>query len=116
MRTLITNGTVVNADGSARADVLVDGEQIVVGGPSGAAPPSANGSAAGSPGQSGPLVNLNTAGQAELETLPGVGPVTATAILDWRTEHGGFSSVDELLEVDGIGEATLADLAPLVTI
>ena len=62
------------------------------------------------------LVNLNTADQAALETLPGVGPVTAEAILAWRTEHGGFTSVDELLEVDGIGEATLADLAPLVTL
>uniref|UniRef100_UPI001600C260 ComEA family DNA-binding protein n=1 Tax=Nocardioides stalactiti TaxID=2755356 RepID=UPI001600C260 len=66
----------------------------------------------------GPLapVNLNTATQAELETLPDVGPVTALAIVSWREEHGGFSSVDELLEVDGIGEATLATLSPYVTV
>ena len=64
----------------------------------------------------GPLVNLNTAGQAELETLPDVGPVTAEAILSWRTEHGGFTAVDELLEVDGIGDATLATIAPHVTV
>lgn len=51
-----------------------------------------------------------------LETLPGVGPVTAAAILAWRTDNGGFTSVDELLEVDGIGAATLEDLAPLVTL
>jgi competence protein ComEA len=98
------------------ARVLVDGEQIVVGGPSGAAPPTADGSAAGAPGQSGPLVNLNTAGQAELETLPGVGPVTAQAIIAWREQTGGFTSIDELLEVDGIGEKTLASLTPHVTV
>ena len=69
---------------------------------------------AGAPG--GPLVNLNTAGQAELEALPEVGPVTAQAIMAWREEHGGFTSVDELLEVDGIGDATLGQLAPLVTV
>lgn len=94
---------------------LVDGEQVLVG----VSPPPGVAGTLGEPGGAGPdgaLVNLNTADQALLETLPGVGPVTATAILDWRTEHGGFSSVDELLEVDGIGEATLADLAPLVTI
>jgi competence protein ComEA len=62
------------------------------------------------------LVNLNTADQAALDTLPGVGPVTADAILTWREANGAFTSVDELLEVDGIGEATLADLAPLVTL
>jgi competence protein ComEA len=62
------------------------------------------------------LVNLNTATQPELETLPGVGPVTATSILEWRAEHGAFSSVDELLEVSGIGDATLAEIAPHVTL
>ena len=42
-------------------------------------------------------------------TLPDVGPVTAEAILAWRSEHGGFTAVEELLEVDGIGDATLTD-------
>ena len=60
--------------------------------------------------------NLNTADQAELETLPDVGPVTAEAILAWRAEHGGFTAVEELLEVDGIGDATLATIAPHVTV
>jgi len=101
------------------ARVLVDGEQIrvglppapdPVGGPVPAPGPGAPGSAVAG------LVNLNTATLAELETLPGIGPVTAQAILDWRTEHGRFSRVDELVEVSGIGEKTLADLAPLVTV
>ena len=62
------------------------------------------------------LVNLNTADGSQLETLPEVGPVTAASILTWRDTHGGFTSVDELLEVDGIGEATLAKIAPHVTV
>ena len=61
-------------------------------------------------------MNLNTATSEQLDTLPGVGPVTAQKILPWRAAHGAFSAVDELLEVDGIGEKTLADLAPLVTL
>lgn len=93
---------------------LVDGEQVLVGV---VAAPGAAG-AVGSPGSTadGPLVDLNSADQATLETLPGVGPVTAAAILGWRADHGAFTSVDELLEVDGIGEKTLAQIAPHVTI
>uniref|UniRef100_UPI0016042D48 ComEA family DNA-binding protein n=1 Tax=Nocardioides pelophilus TaxID=2172019 RepID=UPI0016042D48 len=99
------------------ARVLVDGEQIVVGAPRGTVPavPAVPGGTA-PPGAPVALVNLNTASQAELETLPDVGPVTALAILAWREAHGGFTSVDELLEVDGIGEATLSNLAPYVTV
>jgi competence protein ComEA len=94
---------------------LVDGEQIVVlrkgrsTAPLGAPGPSADVSA--SPGQP---VDLNTATLEQLDGLPGVGPVLAQRIIDWRTEHNRFSSVDELTEVSGIGERTLADLRPLV--
>ncbi|MBM7519712.1 helix-hairpin-helix domain-containing protein [Nocardioides nitrophenolicus] len=96
------------------ARVLVDGEQIVVGGParSGATPPATTGPDAAA----GPLVNLNTAGQAELESLPQVGPVTAQSIIAWRDAHGGFTSIDELLEVDGIGPKTLAQITPHATV
>ncbi|HET7689681.1 MAG TPA: helix-hairpin-helix domain-containing protein [Nocardioidaceae bacterium] len=96
-----------------RARLLVDGEQIVVGTP----PPGSAAAAAlgGVPG--GPtLVNLNLADEAALDALPGVGPVTAQAIIAWRTENGGFHSVDQLLDVSGIGDATLAELAPHVTL
>lgn len=96
------------------ARVLVDGEQIVVGAPQATVPSAPAGSAP--PGAPPALVNLNTATQAELETLPDVGPVTALAIVTWRDEHGGFTSVDELLEVDGIGDVTLEKLAPYVTV
>jgi competence protein ComEA len=95
------------------ARVLVDGEQILVG----VAPPT--GVAATMSGGTSPvatLVNINTADQVALESLPDVGPVTAQSILAWRSEHGAFTSVDQLLDVDGIGEATLAKLAPFVTL
>jgi competence protein ComEA len=97
------------------ARVLVDGEQILVGrgAPGGGI---AAGAATSAPDPAGALVNLNTADETQLDTLPGVGPVTAQKILEWRSAHGAFSSVDELLEVDGIGEKTLADLAPHVTL
>jgi competence protein ComEA len=104
----------VDLAGLNLARLLVDGEQILVGT---AAPVGLAASADPGPGApAGPLVNINTASESELETLPEVGPVTAQAILQWRSEHGGFSSVDELLEVDGIGDATLGKLAPYVTV
>lgn len=99
------------------ARVLVDGEQIVVGvaAPGGVAAPAA--SAPGAPAVgSGSMVNINSATQTELEELPGVGPVTAAAILQWRSDNGPFTAVDELLEVSGIGDATLAEIAPFVTL
>src|SRR5699024_501820 len=99
------------------ARVLVDGEQIVVGlPPADRAGSAAVGSSGGAPDASVAPVNLNAATQEQLESLPGVGPVTAAAVLEWRTEHGRFSSVDELLEVKGIGDATLADLRDRVTV
>ncbi len=94
---------------------LVDGEQIVVGltVPTVAAPIGPSPGTSETTGAIAPI-NLNTASQAELETLPGIGPVTAQAILAWRTDNSAFTSVDELLEVSGIGDATLADIEPYV--
>ena len=80
---------------------LVDGEQVLVGVPT---PGVLPGAAAG-PAGSG-LLDLNAAGAGDLEGLPGIGPVLAQKILDWRTEHGRFASVDQLREVPGIGDAT----------
>jgi competence protein ComEA len=95
------------------ARLLVDGEQIVVGVATPAMPPPA-GSSEGSTSTSITPVNLNTATLEQLDTLPGIGPVTARAILDWRSENGAFTSVDELLEVSGIGDVTLADVEAYV--
>ncbi|WP_318218524.1 ComEA family DNA-binding protein [Streptomyces sp. SCL15-6] len=108
-------------DGLNRARFLVDGEQVIVGAP---VPPGAGtgaggtapGGTAGTVAGAGPTapVSLNTATVDQLETLPGVGPVLARHIVDYRTQHGGFRSVDELREVNGIGERRFADLRDLV--
>jgi competence protein ComEA len=68
------------------------------------------------PGQPTVPVNLNTATLEQLDTLSGVGPVTAQKILDYRDEHGGFGSVEELGEVPGIGDVRLASLREQVTV
>ncbi len=100
------------------ARLLVDGEQILVGVAAAPVPAAPPGAGAGAPPGTGPaaLVNLNTATAAELDTLPEVGPVTAAAIIAWRDEHGGFTAVEELLEVQGIGETTLGQIAPHATV
>ncbi|MGY2066157.1 ComEA family DNA-binding protein [Blastococcus sp. SYSU DS0619] len=92
---------------------LSDGQQIAVGVP-GAVPDGAPaGGAPGSAAAGGP-VDLNTAGVAELDALPGIGPVLAQRIVDHRTRTGGFRSVEELDDVPGIGPAIAAELAELV--
>jgi competence protein ComEA len=62
------------------------------------------------------LVNLNTATEAELQTLSGVGPKKAADIIAYRDANGGFKSVEELKEVSGIGDKTYERLSPLVTV
>jgi competence protein ComEA len=107
----------VNTEGLNRARFLVDGEQVLVGAPVGAvAPPGPAGEAASGPAGAGPAapVSLNTATVDQLDSLPGVGPVLARHIIDYRTQHGGFRSVDELREVNGIGGRRFSDLRDLV--
>ncbi|WP_345057985.1 ComEA family DNA-binding protein [Streptomyces rameus] len=107
----------VSTEGLNRARFLVDGEQVVVGTPAGAAAPPgpATGPLPGSTG-TGPAapVSLSTATVEQLDTLPGVGPVLAQHIVDYRARHGGFRSVDELREVNGIGDRRFTDLRDLV--
>ncbi|MET8562092.1 ComEA family DNA-binding protein [Streptomyces flaveolus] len=107
----------VSTEGLNRARFLVDGEQVVVGSPVGAAaqPAPAARSLTGSTGTGPPApVSLNTATAEQLDTLPGVGPVLAQHIIDYRAQHGGFRSVDELREVNGIGDRRFSDLRDLV--
>ena len=92
---------------------LVDGTQILVI-REGAEAPAAVGGGEGV--ATGILVNVNTASATELETLPGIGEVIGQAIVDHRTENGPFTSVDQLLDVSGIGDATLEDIRELVTV
>ncbi len=104
------------------ARVLVDGEQVRVlrRGDSPVAAPLGAGATAPLPGSAGGavagLIDLNTASVDQLDTLPGIGPVLAQRIVDWRTANGRFSSVDELGEVSGIGDARLADLRAAVAV
>ena len=108
-----------------------DGEQIVVGIAPAKGQPGVLGSSVSSgtaaagpsstaarPGKAGPagVINLNTATAQQLDALPGVGPVTAGAIVAWRAAHGKFTSVDQLGEVDGIGPGRLEKLRPLVRV
>jgi competence protein ComEA len=94
---------------------LVDGTQILVV-REGAQAPVPVGASGGGGAVTGALINVNTAGAAELEALPGIGEVIAQAIVDHRTENGPFTSVDQLLDVTGIGDATLEDIRELVTV
>ena len=105
------------------AAVLADGQQVVVLRP-GEAPPTAAGAGPADPGAAdgaggegdGAPVDINRASAAELEELPGVGPATAEAIIAHRDQHGPFASVDDLLDVRGIGEAKLEQLRDRATV
>jgi competence protein ComEA len=121
-------GLAPDADGDRvnLALLLVDGERVYVPrtgeeevpeapGPSGAGTGGLATSEGGTTAPSGPI-DLNTATVPELETLPGIGPVTAQAIVDHREQQGPFASVDDLLDVQGIGEARLAQLREQVTV
>ena len=63
-----------------------------------------------------PALNLNTATQAELEKLPGVGPSTAKQIIEYRQKNNGFKKIEELMNIKGIGEKSFLKLKPLVTV
>lgn len=88
---------------------VTDGQLLLVGVPGGTA-------AATAAGASPAPVDLNAATAEQLDGLPGIGPVLAQRIIDWRSAHGGFRRVEDLQEVSGIGDSTYADLAPLVTV
>jgi competence protein ComEA len=110
-------GPTRNADLNALnlAEPLVDGTkvQVVKVGESAVstAAPSSGTQTAGAA-----VIPLNSADQAMLETIPGVGPVTATAILTYRDQIGSFTSLEQLLEVDGIGPATFDSIRDYVTL
>ena len=110
------------------AAVLVDGCQIVIGtsqAPEGEVRQGTGGGFQATGTAAGPLtgstatgstVNLNQATEAQLQTIPGVGPVTAKAIVAWRDKNGGFTSVAQLQEVNGIGAKTYAQIEPYVSV
>ena len=100
---------------------VADGQRILVvtaGAPGGAADPTTAGGVTdpSTGGSDGAPINLNTATTEDLDTLPGIGPTLAAAILRERERRGGFTSVDQLRDVRGIGEKRFADLHDLVTV
>ncbi len=104
---------------------VADGEQVAVGVPQpaeaaagvpGGSPGPGSASGGPSPAAGAGRVDLNRATLQQLDALPGVGPVTAQRIVDWRTRHGRFSRVEQLREVDGIGERRFAQLRDLVAV
>lgn len=121
----------VDAAGGAAADAdlarinlaaaLVDGQQVYVvrvgedPPPPPAGAPAGGGAAGEGAGPAG-LVDVNSASASELDELPGVGPATAEAIISHREQHGAFLTVDDLLDVRGIGDAKLEQLRDLVTV
>ncbi|CAN5576517.1 hypothetical protein BH24ACT4_BH24ACT4_16040 [soil metagenome] len=119
-------GLAPDADGARLnlAAPLTDGARVYVPRVGEEAPPEvagpdvpAGGGQGASPDESSDApININTADEAALDELPGVGPAIAGAIVTYRTENGAFSSFDELLDVRGIGEAKLADITPLATV
>ena len=106
------------------AQPLGDGQQVVIGTkahPGGEVRQTGadgGGSGGTTPGGGASVgqIDLNSASASQLDTLPGVGPVTAERIIAWRTEHRRFSRVEELQEVDGIGPKTYAQIAPRVRV
>lgn len=94
------------------ARTVADGEQVHVGVPQ---PPAAAGGEPAAGSEPAPL-DLNAATSEQLQTLPGVGEVTARRILDWRAQHGSFTAVEQLREIEGIGERRLAALREYVVV
>ena len=123
-------GSTADADltGLNLAAKLADGDSVVIAGASTGAgssgvssadaahSPSPGNSAAPPGQQSSPLIDLNRADEAALDSLPGVGPVMAQNILAWRQQNGRFSSVEQLQEISGIGPARYAQISALVTV
>jgi competence protein ComEA len=121
----------VTAAGGARPDAdlssinlarpLTDGERVYIPRrgevpPAGVAPPDPSGGGGGGSGNASAKVNINTASASELEQLPGIGEVIAQRIVDYRTQHGPFKTVRDLLKVEGIGEKKFESIQDHVTV
>lgn len=113
--------TDANVGGINLAAKLQDGQQLVIpggGGVPAAAQPTARFTVLGTtaaPGSTTELININTATAQELEALPGIGPTLAQRIVDYRTAHGPFQRIEDIMNVPGIGPATFDEIQNLIT-
>lgn len=98
------------------AELLVDGTKVDVLRAGDAPAPASSAAVTGEGHAAAAPIPLNSADQALLETIPGIGPVTATAIVTHREEIGGFDSLEQLLDVDGIGPATFESIRAYLTL
>lgn len=111
-----------NVDAVNLAALLMDGEQLNIPYKDGVAPtePPAALELPGSPtettSENTDLININTASLEELDSLPGIGPTTAQRIIDYRTENGPFTTIDQIMDVSGIGPATYDEIKNLITV
>ncbi len=109
---LLTEADVSGINLAAR---LEDGQQLDIPYSNGSAAPTATPSATNTPAVSD-LLNINTATLEELDSLPGIGPTTAQKIIDYRTEHGPFQAIEDIMNVSGIGPATFDRIKDLITV
>lgn len=99
------------------ASIVTDGMQVLVPSRRNSSPQTTSSVPAATPATPGSVpINLNAADQVMLETIPGIGPVTAAAILEYRDSIGSYSSINELIDVSGIGPATLEAIRPYVVV
>jgi competence protein ComEA len=96
------------------ADKVIDGQKIIV--PVIGEDTAKTSSSASKPDEPTGLINLNTASQSELETLPGIGPAKATAIIDFRNTNGPFQNLEDLMQIPGIGANICEDIKDLIII
>lgn len=107
-------GADINSINLARP--LADGERVWIPRKGETPPPEASGASAGPGGAAGGKVNINAASAAQLEDLPGIGPALAERIVEYRTQHGPFRTIRDLMKVTGIGEKKFAALEDYVTV
>jgi competence protein ComEA len=123
----VAGGLLAEADENALnlAALLEDGQQLDIPYKTGSEPveedrtsdlPSSSENGDSTEDPDAELVNINTATLEELDTLPGIGPTTAQKIIDYRTENGPFSAIEDIMNVSGIGPATFEDIQDLITV
>ncbi len=121
--------TSANVDAVNLAALLVDGEQLTIPYNTGEEPaasadtssgpdlPSSNTNESDSSGsENSDLININTASLEELDSLPGIGPTTAQRIIDYRDTNGPFTTIDEIMDVSGVGPSTFDEIKDLITV